>query len=191
MARLNENPIKSPLTGNEGFAATDPATGTDVGLTPITITQFAQQNMSLAAGSAQGLMSGAQAVKLNGLPSPASLASQLAQLGEVSFPIFISKPADGTIVLYQHVLDVPWVIQFAYAIMGAGSTNVSIQKGFTPIAGMTNVPVTGVSSTITSTDTPPNNTFNSTNALSLQFSGTTGDAADLTLSLKFISTLTP
>ncbi len=67
MARLGDNPIKNPLSGSEVGAATDPSTNDDIGWTPLTITQFAQQNMTLASGSTRGLISGPMADKLASL----------------------------------------------------------------------------------------------------------------------------
>lgn len=191
MARLNQNPVKAVLAGTEGWAAVDPSTGDDVGLTPLTITQFAQSNMALASGIDQGLMSGAQATKLNALPAVASLNSQIGQLAEVAFPIFVSSPADGTIEIYTHVLDTPWVLDFARIGLSAGSTNVTLMKNGANIAGLTNCPISVTAATFTGTDTVPNMTLNSGDVLGITLAGTTGTAKNLMLSLRANSVITP
>jgi hypothetical protein len=191
MARLNQNPIKAVLSGNEGWTAVDPSTGDDVGLTPLTITQFVGQNIPLASGSTNGSMSGAQSAKLNALPDAASLSSQISQLAEVAFPIFVSDPADGTIEIYTHVLDTPWVLAKAVAALSVGSANLTLMKNGVNIAGLTNCAVNGSSQTFTGTDTPPNMTLSAGDVFGITLSGVTLGAKNLMLSVRADSTITP
>lgn len=147
--------------------------------------------MGLAGGTVQGAMTGPQSDKLNALPTAASLSTQIGELAEVAFPIFVSAPANGTIVIYQHVLDVPWVLAFAYAAVSAGTTNVSIQKNGVNIAGFTNGSVTSSPATFTGTDSPENMTLNQGDTLGLALAGTTGGTANLRLSIRANGTIAP
>ena len=181
MARLNANPIKTPLAGTEGGSLTDPSTGNDVGFTPLTITQFAQENMTIATGSTQGLIPGAQADKLAGLPSD----TQLQELIEVAIPLFVSAPANGTSVIYTHVLDPDWEFVIAYGAVSAGSTNLTMAINGTPINGWNNVPILGAGTSNTfptpldaSCDLP------SGSSLSVTLAGTTGNCANLRFSMR-------
>ena len=177
--------------GNEGGALTDPTTTLDVGFTPVTITQFAQLNMTLATGSTQGLISGSMGDKLTALPTAASITKQVGELAEVAIPIFISTPVNGAISIYQHVCDVPWVLSFAYASLSAGSTIVTLTKNAVNIAGFTNAAVNTVSTTITGTDTPANMTLNQKDVLGVSLTATTGGSANLLLSLRANATIAP
>ena len=138
MARLNTNPLKPVLAGNEGWAATDPSTTDDVGLTPVTITQFAQINMTLATGSTQGPISGFQADKLALLPTE----TQLDQLLEVAIPLFVSAPATGTQTIYTHVLDPNWQFVTAVGQVSTGTAMTTITINGIPVNGWNNVAVT-------------------------------------------------
>jgi hypothetical protein len=189
MARFSGNPTKNPLVGNELIPATDPSTSNDIAMTPLVITQFAQANMTIATGSTQGLISGSQADKLAGLPSNAQLSAEIAQLAEVAIPVFIAAPSNGSINIYQHVLDVPWILSFAYTQMSAGSANVSITKNNVNIAGFTNMGITSSAKTFTGTDTQANMTFNQGDLLGLTLSGTTGNAANMLLSIRANATI--
>lgn len=189
MARFIDNPIKSPLVGNEEGALTDPTSMLDVGFTPATITQYAQLNMTLATGSTQGLVSGLNGDKIANLPTLAQLNSKIAQLAEVAIPVFVSAPVNGTISIYQHVCDVPWTLDFAYAALSSGSTNVTLTKNGASILGFTNANVGNTSTTITGSDTPANMTFHQTDVLALTLSGTTGGAANLRLSIRANATI--
>lgn len=191
MGRFSGNPVKNPLVGNELIPATDPSTGNDIALTPLLITQYAQLNLNLATGSAPGFMSPAQFNQLAGLPSGASIAKQIKELAEVSFPIFIAAPTNGAINIYQHVLDVPWVLSFAYASLSAGSTNVTLTKNNVNIAGFTNGAVTTAPATFTGTDTISNMTFNQGDTLGITLAGTQGNAVNLLFSLRANATIAP
>lgn len=191
MARFSGNPVKNPLSGAELIPATDPSTGNDIAFTPTILTQFAQANMGVANGSTNGLMTGAMATKLAGLPTGASIAKQVEELAEVAIPVFISTPVNGSVNIYQHVCDVPWVLSFAYASMSAGSTNVTITKNGVNIAGFTNGSVTTSPTTFTGTDTPPNMTFSQGDTLGLTLAGTTGNAANMLLSIRANATISP
>lgn len=191
MARFSGNLIKNPLAGNEIFPATDPTSGLDIGATPVILSSYVAQNLPLANGSTNGAMTGAQATKLNALPTAASLSKQIGELGEVAIPVFVATPTNGSISIYQHVLDVPWTLAFAYASLSAGSTNVTITKNGVNIAGFTSVAVGNTSTTMTGTDTPANMTFNQQDVLGFTLAGTTGGAANLLLSIRANATIAP
>jgi hypothetical protein len=185
MARFSGNPIKSPLVGNEYIPATDPATTNDISFTPLIITQFVATNMALASGSTNGLIDGPNYAKLLALPSAAQLATDLGELGQVAFPIFIAAPSNGALTIYQHVLSVPWQVSSMTLFCSAGSTNVSFTKNGNPIVfvGGTSVPITTVSSTQIAGDTTPNETFQPGDKLGIILSGTTGNCVNVGISV--------
>jgi hypothetical protein len=191
MARFSGNPVKNPLTGNELIPATDPSTNGDICMTPIEITQFVQANMGLAAGSTQGAISGPMADKLAGLMTQLQLVENLETLAEVAIPIFISSPTSGAINIYQHVLDTPWKLSFAYGKVSAGSTNVTITKNNVNIAGFTNGGVTTAGETFEGTDSFQNMTFNEGDTLGITLAGSTGNAANLMFSIRADAILNP
>lgn len=180
MARFSDNPQKSPLTGSELLAATDTDTGNDIAITPDALTQYAQENMSLAGGSENGLMTGAQSNKLNALRTDAATDLLLAQLGQIPFPIFIGTPVDGTIELYRNVLGNNIVFDFMYFELSSGSTNVSVLIDGTPITGWSSVPVTTASGSAAATAAK---TLAPGSVLSLTFAGSS-TPQNLRLSLK-------
>lgn len=183
MARFSDEPLKNPLTGTEIFAGTDLSTGDDIGTNALIITQFAQLNMTLASGSTQGLMSGAQATKLNALFDQDEFNSVIDQFGEVALPAFFGTPADGFLNYYYHVIGVAWVLVSGYAICSSGSTNITLAKNGTPLAGATSVPVTSAGGEFTVTYAPVVSTLNSGDSLGVTFAGTTGNCANLIISL--------
>jgi hypothetical protein len=191
MARLNSNPLKPVLLGNEGGSMTDPSTGEDVGFTPVTITQFSQRTMTLATGSSQGLVSGANGDKLSALPTASSISVQVGQLAEVAVPVFLASPVNGSVEIYQHVLDTPWELDFAYARIAVGSTNVTLLKNGTGIAGFSNQGVGTAMTTMVGSDSPANMTLNQEDVLGLSLSGTTGNAESMRLSIRANATITP
>jgi hypothetical protein len=189
MARFSGDPLKNPLTGNEFIPFTDPGTGNDGSATPSILVQFAAETMPLANGSTNGLIDGPNLAKLNALPTEAVLASQLGELAQVAIPIFIAAPSNGTIVIYQHVLSLPWNIQTAELFVSAGSTNVQIQINGVPINfapfGTTNPATVTPQSNIASAP----RTLHPGDQLGLAFSGTTGNCANLVASIYATATL--
>jgi hypothetical protein len=185
MARFSGDPLKSPLTGNEFIPATDPSTGNDVSMTPSIITQFVATTMDLANGSTNGLIDGPSLAKLDALPTDAALASQLGELAQVAIPIFIAAPTNGSIVIYQHVLSVPWNIQQMVLFTSAGSTNVQLEINGTPINFApfgTTAPATVATDTTTNIAGAPR-TLSPGQQLGLNFTGTTGNAANFVASI--------
>jgi hypothetical protein len=186
MGRFSGEPLKNPLTGNEFIPFTDPNTGNDGSCNPSIITQFVAENMQLANGSTNGLIDPADLAKLQALPTDATLASQLGELAQVAFPIFIAAPSNGTITIYQHVLSVPWLVKEMALFVSAGSTNIQLLKNGSPInfapSGHTS-PVTTLTSTQIAGDTTPNETFNGGDTLGIALSGTTGNCANLVCSI--------
>jgi hypothetical protein len=186
MARFSDEPLKNPLSGAERLAATDPATMDDVGMTPLIITQFAQQNMTLATGSTQGLVSGPNGDKLTALPTDAQLSTWLGELSQVPIPIFIGAPANGSLSIYQHVLSMPWKIQTMALAVSAGSTTLSLTKNGNAILfapGGYASPVGTVSTTQIAGDTSPNETFQPGDVLGLSLASTSANCANLRCSV--------
>lgn len=186
MARFSGNPVKNPLFGNESIPCTDPLDGNDKSFTPIIITQFVATNMQLANGSSNGLIDAASYAKLLALPTDAALASQLGELAQVAFPIFIAAPSNGSLTIYQHVLSVPWQLSLMTLFCSAGSTNVSFTKNGNPIVFVpsgTSCPATTVPSNQLAGDITPNLTFNGGDKLGIILSGTTGNCANLGISV--------
>jgi hypothetical protein len=184
MARFSGNPIKNPLAGNEIIPATDPSTTDDIGLTPAILTNYSQQNMGLATGSAQGLISGANADKLTALPTDA----QLQQLLEVAFPLFIGAPTDGVQSIYTHLLDPQWEFTNGYGAVSAGSTNLTITINGTPVNGWNNIPITSTGAPFPTT-LDASATLPAGSTLGLTLAGTTGNCANMRFSMKASSVL--
>lgn len=184
MSRFSDEPIKSPLAGNEQFPATDPSTGDDISATPLIITQFAQQNMGIATGSTQGLVSGPNGDKLAALYSKAQLDSEFTQLKEVAFPLFVGGPSDGAVSIYQHVLaDINWTLVSFVASVSAGSTNVAITINGVNVIGLSGIPITTAGVGATASGVFPNQTLQSNDVLGYTLSGTTGNCKNLRLSM--------
>ena len=184
MARFSGNPQKSPLAGNEDIAATDPSTGNDIAITPLVITQFVATNMGVAAGSTNGLIDAASYAKLLALDTQAQTNVRVGQLAEMPFPIFFSAPANGTFVIYQHILDIAIQLQNGYFFCSAGSTNVTILKNGSAIPGFTSVPATTVPAQYSVSGGSTNYTFNIGDILSINFAGTTGNCVNVGASLR-------
>jgi hypothetical protein len=140
--------------------------------------------MTLATGSTQGLVSGANGDKLTGLPSE----GQLQELLEVAFPLFIGTPTNGVQSIYTHLLDPQWEFTVGYGAVSAGSTNLTVTINGTPVNGWNNIP-------ITSTGTPFPTSLDATatlaagSTLGLTLTSTTGNCANMRFSMKASSVL--
>lgn len=191
MARFGDNPLKAPLVGNEVIAAEDLTTGKDCGITPLQIIQFAATHMQVANGSTNGLIDPVNYSKLMGLDTQAQTDARVAKLSEVAFPIFFAVPTNGTFAIYQHVLDMPWVLERANLMVSAGSTNVSILKNGVAVPGFTSIPATSVPAQFLVSGGSSNFTINYGDIVSISFAGTTGNAANLAVGVKAIATIPP
>lgn len=180
-ARLGDNPIKNPLAGNEKIAGTDPDTGDDFSVTPDILTQFVQEGMSLASGTSQGLMSGAQAEKLNDLYTRAELDAIFGQLGQFPFPIFFGTVSDGFVEVYRNVLDQSVEFDFFYFGMSSGSSIVTVKIDGTPVTGWTSIPLNSSGGSATATAAK---TLAPGAVLGLEFAGSGGTPSNLRLTLK-------
>ena len=189
MARFSGNPIKTPLTGNELLGATDPSTGSDVAITPLILTQFSAANTGVASGSSNGFIDPTNYAKLIGLDTQAQTNARVAKLSEVAIPTFFGAPANGTFMVYQHILDMAWTFSLCNLQVSAGSTNVTVLKNGVAIPGFTSIPATSVAAQYSVSGGSSNYTFNFGDSLSLSFAGTTGNCANLAASLKAIATI--
>lgn len=180
-ARFGDNPVKDPLAGNELLAGTDPGTGDDICVTPEILTQYAQENMSPAGGGEPGLMTAAQADKLNDLYTKAELDAIFAQLGQFPFPIFIGTVVNGFIEIYRHVLAEPVVFDYFYFGMSSGSSTVTVKINGVAVTGWTGIPVNSSGGTATATAAK---TMNPGDVLGLEFTGSGGTPSNLRMTLK-------
>jgi hypothetical protein len=180
-ARFGDNPIKDPLAGNEKLVGTDPTTGDDFCTTPEILTQYAQENMALAGDGSPGLMSAAQADKLDALYTKDELDAIFAQLGQFPFPIFIGTVVDGFIEVYRHVLLEPVVFDYFYFGMSSGSSLVSVKINGTNVTGWTGIPLNSSGGTATATAAK---TMNAGDVLGLEFSSSSGPPTNLRMTLK-------
>jgi len=193
MSRFSDEPLKTPLSGAERIAATDLSTGDDVGMTPLIIAQFAQGAMTVATGSTQGVVSGPNGDKLSALPTNASLDTEFAQLGEVSIPIFIGTPGNGVLSIYQHCLDVPWLITKMVVASAAGSSIATVQtwaNGSTSahsLLGLTNISVGSTYNAANCSDVPGYATLNYLDQLLISLGSTSGSCVNLRCSIKAIA----
>jgi hypothetical protein len=188
MARFSGDPLKNPLTGNEFIPFTDPSTGNDGSCNPSIVTQFVAQNMAVAAGSSNGLIDAASYAKLQALPTDAVLATQIGELAQVAIPIFFASPSNSTAVIYQHVLTVPWQLKTLVLFTSAGSTNVQITNNGNPVtwapAGTTIPATTGTAGgEQIASGTGGFNVFQPGDQLGIVLSGTTGNCANLAVSI--------
>ena len=181
MARLNTNPVKPVLTGTEGWGATDSSTNLDVGLNPFTITQFVATNMQLANGSSNGLVTAAERVKLDALPTNSQLAVQWGQISEFPIPIFVGSPSNGHVDFYIHAPDVILDLSSIWTQCSAGSTNIVVTQNGSPIPSWPTFSATTAKSGPNSQANVPE--VNQGDVLGLTFSGTTGNCANLMVTL--------
>lgn len=186
MARFSDNPQKSPLSGSEILPGTDTDTDDDIAITPDAITQYAQDNMALASGTNQGLVSGPEADKLTGLRTDAATDALLAQLGQIPFPIFIGTPVDGAIQIYRNVLSNNVEFDFMDYALSSGSTNLTVTIDGTPVTGWSAKNITTASGSASATAAK---TLIPGAVLGLTFAGSSSPQ-NLRLSLKGNLTLT-
>lgn len=178
--RFNANPAQNPLIGTEAIPATDISSGNDCKITPVVLTEFARSTMALASGSNNGLMSGSQAARLNGLYSNEAINAFLAQVGQVSVPLFFPDVADGTIEVFENVLDNDVVFSRMGFGLSSGSTIMTARIDAVPVTGWTNLAVTSGDGTATATAA---RTIAPGSILSLQFSSS-GTPENLRLTLR-------
>lgn len=180
MARFGDNPIANPVPANALIPFEDPTNDDDFCVTPAILTSFVQEHMALANGTNNGLMSGAQADKLNALYTKAQLDSFFTQLGQFPFPVFIASPVDGFIEVYQNVLGNEVVFDFMYFDLSSGSTFLTVKIDGVPVTGWTNVLITNVSGGAVATAAK---TIPPAGILGLEFSGS-GAPENLRVTMK-------
>lgn len=191
MARFSDEPIKNPLSGNEVIPATDPSNDMDCGMTPLIITAFAQEHMTVASGTSNGLISAAQIAKLDALNTQSENDAVTLQLAEVEIPIFIGSTTDGFIEIYSHGLAIPWLMVSMFNKVAAGSTNLTLTKNGTPMSGVTNVPITSAGVGSSFSGSPALITFNSNDLLGVTLAGTTGNCKNLIIGINAQAQITP
>ena len=191
MARFSGDPVKNPLFGNEFIPCTDPLDGNDKSFTPIIITQFVASNMALANGSTNGLIDPTSYAKLLALDTQAQTNIRINQLAEVAIPVFFGAPSNGAFSIYQHCLDIPWVLALQNLMCSAGSTNVTITKNGVSIGGLTSNPCTSVAAQFAVSGGSTNYTFNNGDILGITFAGTTGNCVNFAASIKANATISP
>lgn len=183
MSRFSDEPLKSPLAGNEFIPATDPTSGDDISFTPLIITQFAQAHMGIATGSTQGVVSGPNGDKLSALYTKGQLDGEFTDLKQVAFPIFVGTPSDGAVAIYQHVMALHWTLVSFVASVSAGSTNVAITINGVNVTGLAVIPVTTAGVGATASGAFPNQTLQVNDILGFTLSGTTGNCRNLRISM--------
>lgn len=151
MARFGDNPIYSDPPGDLRIPCEDLTTDDDYCLTPDILTTFAQENMPLATGSENGLISGANADKLTALYTKAELDALFAQTAQFPFPIFIASPSDGFIEVFQNVLDNDVVWDAAAFALSSGTGYLTVKIDGTPITGWDNLHLTSTPGSATAT----------------------------------------
>ena len=183
MARVADNPVNNNPGANDPILSESLTTHDDQSLTPLVITQFAQQNMGLATGSSNGLVSGPNGDKLSGLETQAQFNIRISQLTDIALPIFIGAPVDGSIQIYQHIFLVPWLFGAAWTAVAAGSTNLTVTKNGVAIPGFTAISITTTPSIWAPSGPTAAYTFNDGDIMGLTFAGTTGNCVNMRFSL--------
>ena len=191
MARVADNPVNNNPGANDPILSENLSTGDDQSLTPLIITQFAQQNMGLATGSSNGLVSGPNGDKLAGLDTQAETDTRVTQLSQTAMPVFIGTPADGYIIIYQHATATEWLLSAAFACVSAGSTNLTVSKNGVAIPGFTSIPITSSFTIPTPTGPSSGYTLSLSDTLGLTFAGTTGNCVNLRFSMGIQQQISP
>lgn len=187
MARFGDNPLYLDPPGDLRIPCEYLTTDDDYCLTPDILTQFAQENMDLASGTNNGLISGPEADKLAVLYTKAQLDSLFSQLGQFPFPIFIANPVNGSIEIYRHIITNPVTWGSTWFALSSGTAYVTVTIDGVPVTGWENIHLTSASTGAVATGA---NVMPQGSILGLTFAGC-GSPVNLRLTLGGQLTLAP
>lgn len=171
MARFADNPTVDPLTSAVIFPVTDTATGEDGKVTAQILADGIAALLPLAAGSTQGVVSGADGDKLAALYSKAQIDALLAQLAQTLLPIFLGTASDGSLELLANNSGNAITINAAAFACSAGSTQAALTIDGTPITGLDAL---AVSATPGAANATAANTLGVGSVLGVTFSASAG-----------------
>ncbi len=150
MARFADNPVKSPLSGAELLAGTDPDTGGDICVTPNELVAFANDHLRIADASLPGFLSVEDFQKLFNLPNFASYSATVARLAHQPIGFFVAVPANGSVTFFSNPFETYslGVGRIRYAV-STGTLTLAINVNGTPVTGFGSLAVTSTPTTAT------------------------------------------
>lgn len=140
MARFGDNPVKSPLAGNELIPATDPSDDSDIALTPDILAAYLASNLPLATATGNGLMSSTDYARLYDTYTIAQIDAKNAILKVELIGFYIGTVANGYIEFYCH-LDNDCYIQEAWLKTASGTVTCSVQINGVSVTGLATLAV--------------------------------------------------
>lgn len=147
MARFGDNPVKSPLAGNELIAAEDPSDDTDICITPDILVAYAADNLPLSTDTGNGFMSSTDHARLYNTYTQAQIDAKNAILKVELIGFYIGTVANGYIEFYCH-LDNDMTITEAYFKCASGTVNCSVQINGVTITGLSVIAVSSAGSRV-------------------------------------------
>lgn len=150
MARFSDNPLKSPLSGNELIPATDPSTSDDICITPEELIDYAQANIPIATATGNGLMGMTDYIRLYDTFTIEQINQKNAILKVELIGFYIGTVANGYIEFYCHLSN-DMVIQEAYFKCASGTVNCSVQIDGVTITGLGVIAVSSAGSRVAAT----------------------------------------
>jgi hypothetical protein len=150
MARFGDNPVKSPLAGNELIPATDPSSGDDICLTPDILTDFALANFPLATSTGNGLMSSVEFNRIYDTYTIAEIDAKTDVLKIEPIGFYVGTVANGYIEFFCNLLE-PLTIVEAFFRTASGTVTCSVQIGGVSVTGLSAIAVTSAGQQVTAT----------------------------------------
>lgn len=150
MARLGDNPIKSPLDGNELIPFTDPGTNDDGCTTPDGLQAYLLANLPLATDTGNGLMSAADHIRLYSLYTAPRIDAFNAIFKEEAIGFYVGTVANGALAFMANALDA-LTIETAYVACASGTVTLAVQIDGVSITGMGAIAVTSTKQLLTAT----------------------------------------
>jgi len=141
MARLGDNPIKSPLAGNELIPATDPSDNTDICLTPAILRDYIALNLPIATATGNGLFSAAEYARLYDTYTIGQIDAKTNLLKQEALGFFVGVVADGYIEFMKNPIN-DLTIRNARFCVASGTVTCSVQINGVSVTGLALIAVT-------------------------------------------------
>lgn len=150
MARLGDNPLKSPLTGNELIAGEDPSDDSDICVTPDILVNYAAANLPLATATGNGFMSATDYARLYDTYTQAQIDAKNEILKVELIGFFVGTVANGYLEFYCH-LDNDMTILEAFFKTSSGTVTASVQINAVSVTGLASIAVTSAGQRVAAT----------------------------------------
>lgn len=150
MARLGDNPLKTPLSGGELIAAEDPSTGNDICLTPSILQSYMAYSFALASGTGNGLMRSSDYTLLHSLYTTTQIDSFNAIFKKEVIGFYVGTVANGALEFLSNPMS-ELVLQSAYIVCNSGTVTCSVQIDGVSVTGMSLIAVSSVRASLTAT----------------------------------------